>query len=266
MNKLKQTFMMLKKAKRKAFIAYITAGYPDNATFNKLLFQLEKGGVDAIEIGIPFSDPLADGPTIQHSSQKMLQKGMSCKKAIGLIGKAGKHISVPIVFMAYFNVIYSFGIKRFITESKKAGVSGVIVPDLPIEESGQLMKVCRREDFDLIFLAAPTTDQKRMKEIVKKSKGFIYYVSLTGVTGARKNLAFDIRANVKKIKAVTDKPVCVGFGISNAQQARYVSAAADGIIIGSAIIKIIEKSKNKPAVLKNVFSFTKNIRKAIDVK
>ena len=216
-----------------------------------------------IEFGIPFSDPLADGPTIQAASKRALSKGVHVKSILNLTKSLRDKVSIPFVFMTYYNLVYQYGLKKFIDDSKKAGVDGIIIPDLPTEESSELIRDSRKRKFSLIFLAAPTSTNERLKEIAHKSTGFIYYVSLTGVTGARKKLAKDIFVNVKKIKHFTKKPVCVGFGVSNPTQAKRIASIADGIIVGSAVIKIIEKNIGKPGLVKKVGRFAASMARGI---
>ena len=264
MNRIDKKFIELRKKKKKAFIAYLTAGYPDLTTTEKIALQLEKGGVDIIELGIPFSDPLADGPTIQNASQKSLAKGTNIGSILKLVRRLRKKTDMPIVFMTYYNPVYQYGIQKFVKDSIAAGSDGIIVPDLPVEESEELVKASKKSDFKTIFLAAPTSTTERLKEIARHSSGFIYYVSLMGVTGAREKLPGDLIASIKKIKRMTAKPVCVGFGISTPLQAALASRYSDGIIIGSALIKIIDKGlpgKRYPAG--SITKFVDSIRRAI---
>lgn len=263
MNRIDEKFKELKKNKKKALIVYITAGDPDLKTTAKIAIELAKNGVDIIEFGIPFSDPLADGPTIQAASQRALSKGANIRTILKMSGSLRKKVDIPLVFMTYFNLVYQYGLRRFVADSKKAGIDGVIIPDLPVEESSELIKHSRKEDFSVIFLAAPTSTNERIKNIAKVSMGFIYYVSLTGVTGAREKLAEDIFANVKRIKHFTEKPVCVGFGVSSPKQAGKISSFADGVIVGSAVIRIIEKNTGKRDLVKKVGHFANLISKGI---
>jgi tryptophan synthase alpha chain len=225
--------------------------------------ELEKSGVDLIELGIPFSDPLADGPTIQKASQRALSKGVTIKSILRMVRISRKRIKLPLVFMTYYNPVAHYGIKRFVEDSKKAGIDGVIIPDLPPEEADDLIEAAKRADFSTIFLAAPTSTKDRLKKISQRSTGFIYYVSLTGVTGARRKLPKDIVEHVKTLKAITKKRVCVGFGISSPSQARNISKLADGIIVGSAVIKIIEENINTKGLYKKVTKFVRSLEKGV---
>lgn len=242
MNRVEKRFKELKSEGRKAFIAYICAGDPDLSTTKRLALELDKAGVDIIELGVPFSDPLADGPTIQRASQRALKKKVNLPKIFSLIKSLRKKTEIPLILMTYYNPIYKYGVKRFVKDGKNSGVDGVIVPDLPPEEATELIVASKRNEFDTIFLAAPTSTGDRIRLIAQKSTGFIYYVSLTGVTGARKKLPAHIREHIREIKRISSKPVCVGFGISNSQQVRDLSSFCDGVIVGSAIINRVENS------------------------
>ena len=263
MNRINKLFKRLKKQKKKALITYITAGYPDLEATKKLILKLTESGADLIELGIPFSDPLADGTTIQRASQRSLLKGTNITSILRMARSVRHAVETPFVFMTYYNPILHYGIKKFIKDSKASGADGVIVPDLPPEEAKELIEISKKEDFSVIFLAAPTSTKNRLKIISAKSTGFIYYVTLTGVTGARKELPADIVQHVKSLKKITKKPVCVGFGISSPDQAKKASKMADGIIVGSAIIKIIEKNIGKKDLYKKVTAFVRNLAKTV---
>lgn len=244
MNRIDKKFIDLKNESRKAFIAYITAGDPDLAITEKLVFALEDSGVDILELGVPFSDPIADGPTIQAASHRAIMAKTTLPKIFDMVKRVRKHSEMPIVFMTYYNPVLRYGLKRFFDSCATCGVDGVIVPDLPYEESDDLVAKARSHGVQTIFLAAPTSDKCRIVEIAKRSTGFIYYVSLTGVTGTRSDLPKDLGSKVRSIKAVTDKPVAVGFGVSDPKQALGVAKIADGVIVGSALVKIISQKKN----------------------
>ncbi|MDP3791047.1 MAG: tryptophan synthase subunit alpha [Candidatus Omnitrophota bacterium] len=264
MNRIDKKFKELKKGKKKAFIAYVTAGDPNLSATKSIVLALEGAGVDIIELGIPFSDPLADGPTIQAASHRALLKGATLRKIFSLVGILRKATDIPIVFMTYYNPVLRYGIEHFVKSCKKAGVDGVIIPDLPFEEARDLTAFSKIAGIATIFLAAPTSTRARIGGIAKNSSGFVYYVSLTGVTGARSRLPAEVTSKVKLIKSVTKKPVAVGFGVSTVRQAREVSKFSDGVIVGSAIVKIIENNqKNNKALLSKVSSFAKTLAKAI---
>lgn len=263
MNRIDALFSKLKRGRKKAFIVYITAGDPTLGVTAKLIECLEKSGADLVELGIPFSDPLADGPTIQKASQRALSKGANTRSILRMVRSVRKKTELPLVFMTYYNPVARYGIKNFVSDSKKCGVDGVIIPDLPPEEAEELVRAARKKDFATIFLAAPTSTKGRLKKIAEKSTGFIYYVSLTGVTGAREKLPKDIVKNVRLLKKLTKKPVSVGFGISSPEQAKRISRLADGVIVGSAVIKVIEKNAKKKDLYKKVSRFASALRKEI---
>lgn len=239
MNRIDRTFKRLKAERKKAFIPYITAGDPDMAATGRLVLELERSGADIIELGIPFSDPIADGPTIQAASYRALKKGASLAKIFRLAGSIRRSTEIPLIFMTYYNPILKYGLSRFFESCKRSGVDGVIIPDIPVEESGEVVRLGRKAGVCAIFLVAPTSTKDRIRYIVRRSTGFVYYVSSTGVTGTRKNLSGDIMKNVRVIRSMTSRPVAVGFGVSDPEQARQVARAADGVIVGSAIVKLI---------------------------
>lgn len=264
MNRIDRKFQDLKKENKKAFIAYITAGDPSLDAAKRIVLTLEDAGVDIIELGIPFSDPLADGPVIQAASYRALQNKVTLKKIFTMAGILRKTTDIPIAFMTYYNPVLRYGVEKFIKSCRHNGVDGVIIPDLPYEEARDMIRCAKREGIATIFLAAPTSTRKRIRNIVKNSTGFIYYVSLTGVTGARRNLPSEVASNVRMIKSITKKPVAVGFGISAPRQARDIVRIADGAIIGSAIVKeIADNAGNNKNMLSKVSSFSKSLAKAI---
>ncbi len=263
MNRIKRTFHNLRKSKKKAFIVYVTAGYPSMPLTEKIVFELEASGADIIELGVPFSDPMADGLTIQRSSEKSLEAGTTLKKILKSVKRIRAKSRIPIALMSYLNPIYRYGVERFVGDAVKSGVDGVIIPDLPPEESSEFVRPAKGGDFCVVFLASPTSTAARIRNIAARSRGFIYYVSLTGVTGARHDLPAHISRDIKRIKRVTDKPVCVGFGVSNAKQARNIARAADGVIVGSAVINIIMNNEGKKDLIGAVGRFVSGISKAV---
>ncbi len=256
MNRLKEKTHNLNKLNKKAFVAYLTAGYPTLKMTEKLVLLIEKNGADIIELGMPFSDPIADGPTIQYSSSEALKQGMTMNKFFNLIQKLRKKTQIPLVMMGYYNPIFQYGIKKFAKKAAKIGLDGVIIPDLPPEESKSLTLVLKEAGISQIFLISPVTDLDRIKMISRVSSGFIYYVCVTGVTGARNNIPAGYAQQVRKIKEVTKTPVYVGFGISTPSQVKSITRCADGVIIGSALIKIIQQSKNENNLFKEISSYT----------
>ncbi len=262
MNRIDKKFMDLQEKDKKAFIAFITAGDPDIKATEQLCIAFEDAGVDIIEIGIPFSDPLADGPTIQLSSERALRNNISLEDIFRCVCRIRRRTQIPLVLMTYYNPVFRYGELRFISRAEETGVDGIIVPDLPPEEGKNLIKLARNADISTIFFISPTTTKDRMKTIVKVSTGFIYYVALTGVTGARDKIASDIATHVKTIKQLTNKPVCVGFGISTPAHVKNICNFADGAIVGSAIIKQIEAfSKKYNDMINKVSEFVKGLAK-----
>ena len=256
MNRIDKKFIQLKKQNKKAFIAFITAGYPDLSVTASLVIELEKKGVDIIELGVPFSEPLADGPVIQEASGYALKKGINLLKILGLVKQLRRHTDLPICLMTYYNPVFCFGDKTFVDKAVAAGVDGVIIPDLPYEEAKEFSRYARQKGLVNICFVTPTSSTARIKAILKVARGFIYYVSLTGVTGSRKSLAADLKTKLAAVKKLTAKPVCVGFGISCARQVKEVSKISDGVIVGSAIVaKIKENIGNKNLLVQRVGNF-----------
>ena len=255
MNRLDAKFKELGEKRKKAFIAYITAGDPDLATTEALVLAFEKTGVDIIELGIPFSDPLADGPTIQAASIRSLQGGATIEKIFRTVASIRKQSQIPLVFMTYYNPIFHYGEDAFVKRSKEVGIDGFIVPDLPPHEAENFIRAAKKENLATIFFLSPTTARERMRGIIQVSTGFIYYLSLTGVTGARQELPADLPKDLAKIKQLTSKPLCVGVGISTPQQVHALTQICDGVIVGSAIVKEIEKNMGKTDLVKSVTDF-----------
>ena len=260
MNRIEKKFRELRKAKKKAFIAYLTAGYPSLPVTGALVGALSGAGADIIELGVPFSDPMADGPLIQAASHYALKKGTNLGQILRLVKDLRKTVETPLCLMTYFNPIFRFGGERFVKAAVKAGVDGVIIPDLPPEESPVFLRAAAKAGLDVILFIAPTTSARRMRLIARVSRGFIYYVSLTGVTGMRRSLAADAKRNIARIKRLTSKPVCVGFGISDKRQVSRMRSFADGVIVGSAIIKKIGDSIGKPGLVKKVADFVADLQ------
>lgn len=250
-------FEQLRKEGRKAFIPYIMAGDPDLDTTEKNVMMLEECGADIIELGVPFSDPLADGPTIQRAAERAMAAGVTMKKTIEFVKELRCKTKVPIILMTYYNPVFRYGEERFVEDAVNAGVDGVIIPDLPPEEAVGLVRLSRKAGLDTIFLVAPTSDEARIKKIVSASSGFVYYVSMTGITGSELTLHHTFSSHINKVKQLTDKPVAVGFGVSTPEDAKNISLIADGVIVGSAIVK---KLYQEP---ENAKAFVKSLREAI---
>lgn len=237
---------------KKALIIFIMAGDPNIAKTERLVYEIEKAGADIIELGIPFSDSIADGPTIQGAAVRSLKQGVSAGDVIKLASKIRKRSKIPIILMTSFNIPFSYGLDKFAKDAAAAGVDGLILPDMPLEEADSIKK----NGLDLIFLVAPNSTDERIRLAAKRSTGFIYVVSLTGITGARKELNLDVQGVIAKLRKQTKTPIAVGFGISNPKQAAESSRLADGIIVGSAVIDVISK---KP---KQVGKFVSSLKKA----
>jgi tryptophan synthase alpha chain len=262
-NRITQKFTQLAGQKRKAFIAYITAGDPDLKTTEELVYALEEAGADIIELGVPFSDPIAEGPIIQAASERALKNGTSLNDVLALVSRVRRRSQIPIAFMTYYNLIFRFGDAQFVEAAVKAGVDGVIIPDLPPEEAEDLREAAKTRNFATVFFMAPTTTNQRLQKVADASSGFLYYVSLTGVTGVRTQLSKTIGFDIKRARKLTDKPVCVGFGISTPDHVREVGAIADGVIVGSAIVREINNNAGQPDLVKNVSSFVQSLASAL---
>lgn len=256
-------FEELRKSKKKAFIAFVTAGDPDLKTTEKLVCDFEKSGVDIVELGVPFSDPLADGPTIQNASIRALSKGVNLKRIMETVSSIRKKSDIPIALMSYYNPIFHYGETKFIKDAAKCGVDGLIIPDLPPEEAKELISQARDQNVSTIFFLAPTTKKERVSKIIEASSGFIYFVSLAGVTGARNEIPKSVMAKIRGARKLTDKPVCVGFGISNADQVKSMSKVSDGVIVGSAIVNQVAKNTGSKDLVKNVSRFVKKLNKSL---
>jgi|TARA_B100001179_G_scaffold52988_1_gene36032 tryptophan synthase alpha chain len=246
----------------KALVAFYTAGDPDMDASKEIFAVIEKNGADIVEIGVPFSDPLADGPTIQASSHRSLNNGTTLKKIIRMVADIRKTSELPVVLMTSFNPIFVYGQKEFVADAVKAGVDGVIIPDLPHEEAEEFLAIA--DGLDMIFLLAPTSTPDRIQQIGKISKGFIYYISLTGTTGTKESLSVGLEEKVSEIKNSVSLPVLVGFGISGPEQAAEVAKVSDGVILGSAIVKLIETNSNPVERDRKLGEFLTSIQKAIN--
>lgn len=241
MNRIDRVFKRLRKRDETALIPFVTAGDPSIHATRELVLEMDRRGADIVELGLAFSDPLADGPTIQAASFRALQGGMNTKKYFELVADIRKTADIPLVLMGYYNPILRYGLEEFARDAAAAGIDGTIIPDLPLEEAGPWMKACNENGLANILLVAPNTPEERIKRIVRASRGFIYYVSVLGITGARTSLPPEVSGGLEKVKSFTQKPVAVGFGISRPEQVKALSSSADGIIVGSAIVRLIEE-------------------------
>jgi tryptophan synthase alpha chain len=250
MTRIDATFARLKAARQKAFVAYIMAGDPDVAASLAVMKGLPGAGVDIIELGLPFTDPMADGPTIQRAGQRALDGGMTLDKTLQMVRdfRAGDD-ATPIVLMGYYNPIYSRGVDLFLSQAKAAGIDGLIIVDLPPEEDAELCLPAQAAGLNFIRLATPTTDAKRLPKVLTNTSGFVYYVSITGITGAAAARSLDVGPEVARIKASTDLPVVVGFGITTPEAAQSIASVADGSVVGSAIVKLIGEGRPTAKVL-----------------
>ncbi|ARE39609.1 Tryptophan synthase alpha chain [Rhodovulum sp. P5] len=250
MTRIDDTFQRLKAEGKKAFVAYVMAGDPDYDTSLEIVKGLPGAGVDIIELGLPFTDPMADGPTIQLAGQRALEGGQTLQKTLDM-AKAFREgdDSTPIVMMGYYNPIYNRGVDTFLKDAKEAGIDGLIVVDLPPEEDDELCIPAQKAGLNFIRLATPTTDDKRLPRVLQNTSGFVYYVSITGITGAAEAQAADVAPEVARIKGQTDLPVIVGFGIKTPETAEAIAGVADGAVVGSAIVKQVEDRRPVPEIL-----------------
>ncbi|MEW9082308.1 tryptophan synthase subunit alpha [Caldanaerobacter subterraneus] len=262
MNRIDRRFDDLKKEGKKALITFITAGDPDIDTTYDIVLALEEAGADIIELGIPYSDPLADGPTIQASSQRALAKGIKIKDIMDLVMRIREKSDIPIVYLVYYNSVFKYGIEKFLEDSKNAGVDGLIIPDLPLEERKEVLDVADKYEIYLIPLVAPTS-KERIKAITENGKGFVYCVTLTGVTGAREEIATDLEEYMRLVSSYTSMPKALGFGISGPEMARKLKSLSDGIVVGSAIVERIAKGYNRCEMLKEVKEFVSSLREVL---
>ncbi|WP_050928248.1 tryptophan synthase subunit alpha [Aestuariivita boseongensis] len=250
MTRIDQTFADLKAQGRKAFVAYVMAGDPDVATSLEVVKGLPGAGVDIIELGLPFTDPMADGPTIQLAGQRALEGGMTVDKTLQMVRDfRSTNDTTPIVLMGYYNPIYSRGVDRFLAEAVEAGIDGLIVVDLPPEEDDELCIPAQKAGLNFIRLATPTTDDKRLPRVLQNTSGFVYYVSITGITGSAEAQASDVGPEVARIKSQTNLPVIVGFGINTPDRAKTIASVSDGAVVGSAIVSQIAAGKPVDDVL-----------------
>ncbi len=264
LSKINEKFLELKKSKKLALMPFIMAGDPNIEKTSEILLKLQEKGADLIELGIPYSDPLADGPIIQFSASKALLSGTTAIKVIQLLESLKEKLHIPIILFTYFNPVLSFGLEKFCDLASKAGVAGIIIPDLPLEEASKFSEIISSYSIDLILLVAPTTPFERMKMISSYTKGFTYLVSVTGVTGERNEMENRVESLIIKLKDISIKPVAVGFGISSPEHINRVRRwGADGVIIGSAFVKRISNS-DELEVVDRIGNFCELMRKAAD--
>ena len=241
MGRIEEAFKTLRQQGKKGFIPFITAGDPDLATTEELLLVLAQEGATLIELGVPFSDPMADGPVIQRASERALKHGFGLQEVLDTVARARKQIDTPIILFSYYNPLLQFGLKHVSKAAKEAGLDGVLVTDLTPEESGELESELRAQELDMIFLIAPTSTDERLQLVARHASGFIYAVSRAGVTGARDAVSAEAEKLVNRMRSFSELPIAVGFGISNAEQVRDVQRYADAVVVGSAIVAEMER-------------------------
>jgi tryptophan synthase alpha chain len=257
MTRIETKFAELKSAGEKAFIPFVTAGDPSLDVTLDLILALERSGADVVELGVPFSDPIADGPVIQRATERALANGVTLKKAIQLGSRIRGRSNVPLVLFSYFNPLLNYGLEKLAHDAAEAGFDGVLASDLTVEESDTFVRTMRTGGLNTIFLVAPTSSPDRMKKIAQTSNGFIYAVSRTGVTGERQDLASDLKQFLETLRSYTTSPIAVGFGISRPEHVRAVWQEADGAVVGSSIVKEIERHMGKADLVENVAAFAR---------
>ena len=255
MGRIAASFTTLKREGKKGFIPFITAGDPDLATTEKLLVTLAQSGATLIELGVPFSDPMADGPVIQRASERALKNNFGLQEILDLVQRARKEIDVPVILFSYYNPLFQFGLKRLAEAAKSAGLDGVLVTDLTPEEAGEFQNELRARDLDMIFLVAPTSTDERLKLVAERASGFIYAVSRAGVTGTRESVSAEAEKLVNRVRKFSELPVAVGFGISNAEQVADVRRYADAVVVGSAIVAEMERMGDSPELVNHIGEF-----------
>ncbi len=266
MSQIDDLFSKLRAEGKKAFMPFVTAGDPDLDFTADVIEQLDQCGCSMCEVGIPYSDPVADGPVIQSSYTRALNNQIKLKDIFAALNKATAKSDMPIVMMVSYAIVFRHGLQDFISHAKAAGVSGAIIPDLPVEEANEMTQICKQEDFSLIQLITPTTPRERALEIAKQTTGFIYYVSVTGITGERSELPKELAENVQWLKSQTDLPICIGFGINQADQMKTLAPLCDGLIVGSAMVRRVAKASELPReeVLADLKTFASELVDAIN--
>lgn len=259
MGRIDDVFSRLKREGKKGFIPFITAGDPDLKTTCELMLELASSGATIIELGVPFSDPMADGPVIQRASERALKHGFGLKELFETAAKGREKIDIPLVLFSYFNPLLQYGIDKVARDAKQAGIDGILVTDLTPEESGQFAATLKLNDIDMIFLVAPTSTDTRLQMIAEHASGFVYAVSRSGVTGARDNVSGEAELLVKRVRKFSSLPIAVGFGISSAEQVAKTLSYADAAIVGSAIVAQIEQLSGQPDMVKRVGQFTRSL-------
>jgi tryptophan synthase alpha chain len=263
MSRIQKKFAELSQRGEAALIPFVTAGDPDLDTTLDILRALEKGGADCIELGIPFSDPTADGPTIQRSSERALKSGVSLRAIFRTISEFRRHSEIPLILFGYYNPYFRYGVQEFCRQAARAGADGILCVDLPPEESAELRRWTEAAGLDLIFLLSPTSDIDRIRLVGQSGRGFIYYVSVTGVTGARRSFDDRLRSQVGRVRRMTALPVGVGFGVSTPKQAAWLAEFADAVVVGSALVAIIEKAQGRAGKAQHAGAFVASLKRAM---
>jgi tryptophan synthase alpha chain len=261
LGRIADVFAALKQQDKKGLIPFITAGDPDLATTEQLLIKLSQAGATLIELGVPFSDPMADGPVIQRASERALKHGFGLQEILDTAARARKQVDTPIILFSYYNPLLQFGLRRLAQAVKKAGLDGVLVTDLTPEESGEFEGELRAHDLDMIFLVAPTSTDERLRLVAEHASGFIYAVSRAGVTGTRESVSVEAEKLVNRVRQFSSLPVAVGFGISNAAQVADVHRYADAVVVGSAIVAEMERLESSPELVERIGGFLKGLVK-----
>jgi tryptophan synthase alpha chain len=263
MNRIDDKFATLKERGESALIPFVTAGDPDLDTTLRIVRSLERSGADLVELGVPFSDPMADGPTIQRASERALKTGTTLPLVLQMVRELRRHSAIPVILFGYYNPFFRYGLSRFAREVKSAGADGILCVDLPPEESGELKRWTDAQQLDAIFLLAPTSDATRIRLVSEQGQGFVYYVSVTGVTGARKSFEDQLRGQVVAVRRATRLPVGVGFGVSTPQQAAWIASFADAVVVGSALIERMEKAKGWREKARRAEAFVASLKRAM---
>lgn len=261
MGRIQKAFTSLKQQGRKGFIPFITAGDPDLAATEQILTELARAGATVIELGVPFSDPMADGPVIQRASERALKNSFGLDELFSMVARARTQIDTPIILFSYFNPLLQFGIKRLAQRARSSGIDGVLVTDMTPEESGEFEAELRAHDLDMIFLAAPTSTDERLKLVAEHASGFVYAVARTGVTGARETVSAEAEKLVTRMREFTSLPIAVGFGISTVEQVRDVQRYADAVVVGSALVAEMESLGDTPDLAKKIGEFMRALNR-----
>jgi tryptophan synthase alpha chain len=265
MSRIDQCFAELRRTSRKALMPFVTAGDPDLAFTADVIRELDRRGATLCEVGIPYSDPIADGPVIQASYTRALAHKIKLQAIFEMLRGVSGQVKMPLVTMVSYAIVYRYGLAKYVADAQKAGIAGAIVPDLLVEESAELAGICKAADFSLIQLVTPTTPRERAVRIARSSTGFLYYVSVTGITGERTQLPLTLSENVRWLRTQTDLPICIGFGISQPEHVKLLAPVADGLIVGSAIVRRVAEAATKPreAVLKDVGEYAAGLLSAL---